>query len=206
MNAKTLLRAELALMVAIIGLALIAPHRFVGWLARPGWYLHVKLAHILSVTLFFANVVIGTLWETRSLRSLRPEIIRHTYETVAWMDAFFTAPLILVAVLSGLSLGTLLGGVFSMAWLVVSLVLFALSGIVWLALDIPSQYRVKRLFAKEREGAPSLDPELLRLLRFRRTLNIVTIVPLFVVFALMVHKPEIGALRGWLAPSEAPPP
>lgn len=204
MSAKTALRIELAAMAALVLVAVVAPHRFVSWLAQPGLYLHAKLVHILSVTLFFANVVIGTLWETRSLRSGEPQIIRHTYETVAWMDAFFTVPLILVAVLSGLSLGTLLGGVFSMGWLVVSLVIFGLSGVAWLALDIPSQYRVKSLMAAQPAGATSLGPELLGLLRFRRALNLITIAPLLVVFGLMVHKPEIAWLRPWLAPPEAP--
>ena len=187
-----MLRIDIAVMTVIVVTAIVVPRRFVGWLVVPNGYLHVKLAHILSVTLFFANVVIGTLWESRSLRSGRPEIVRHTYETVAWMDAFFTAPLIIVAVLSGLSLGTMLGGVFAMGWLVVSLAIFVLSGMVWLALDIPSQYRVKRLFAAQGPDATAIDAELLRVLRFRRTLNIATIVPLFVVFALMVHKPEFA--------------
>lgn len=205
MTARTLLRAELAAMAAMVAFAIVAPHRFVGLLARPDLYVHAKFAHILSVTLFFANVVIGTLWETKGLRSGRPEVIRFTYETVAWLDAFFTVPLILVAVLSGLMLGTLLGGVFSMGWLVLGLALFVLSGVVWLALDVPSQYRAKRLSAAEPAEAASISPELLRVLRFRRTLNVVTIVPLLVVFGLMVHKPDIAFLRPWLAPAQAAP-
>lgn len=204
MKAGQLLRFELALMAWIVAFAVVAPHRFVALLARPELYVHAKFVHVLAVTLFFANVVIGTLWETKSLRSGRPEIVRFTYETVAWLDAFFTVPLILVAVLSGLMLGTLLGGVFSMGWLVLALALFVLSGVVWLAFDIPSQYRAKKLSAALPSGETTIAPELLRVLRFRRSLNLITIVPLLVVFGLMVHKPDIAILRPWLAPSESP--
>lgn len=90
-----------------------------------------------------------------------------------------------------------------MGWLVVALAIFVLSGVTWLALDVPSQYRVKRLFAAQDADASVLAPELLRVLRFRRTLNLVTIIPLFVVFALMVHKPEIAPLRNHLPPPKA---
>ena len=191
-------------MAAIIAFASIAPHRFVALLAQPQLYMHAKLAHILTATMFFANVVIGTLWESRSLASGQPNIIRHTYETVRWLDAFLTAPLILVAVVSGLMLATLMGGVFSMGWLVVALALFVASGIVWLAFDIPSQYRVSALFAKMPADAAVVGPELLRVLRFRRTLNIVAIAPLLAVFALMVHKPPVELLARWLATRASP--
>ena len=198
MNTRLLLRIELALIAAIVAFAVIAPHRFVTLLAHPQLYMHAKLAHILAATMFFANVVIGTLWESRSLRSGKSEIIRHTYETVRWLDAVFTAPLIIVAVLSGLMLATLMGGVFSMGWLVVALALFVSSGIVWLALDIPSQYRVSALFAKLPADAEAAGPELLRVLRFRRALNIFAVLPLLVVFGLMVHKPDVAFVMRWL--------
>ena len=62
------------------------PHGFEAFLSRPELYLHAKLAHVLAATLFFGNVVIGTIWETRSLVSKRAEIIRYTYATVAWLE------------------------------------------------------------------------------------------------------------------------
>jgi uncharacterized membrane protein len=157
-TAKRALVVQLGIMSLLIALAFIFPERFTAILkAHPELYLHAKLAHILSATLFFGNVVIGTIWETRSLLSKRLELIRHTYETVAWLDAFFTAPLILVAVLSGLMLGTLLGGVFSMGWLTLAFGLFVLSGLVWVAFDIPTQKRVKRIFAELPAGGGAGD-------------------------------------------------
>jgi uncharacterized membrane protein len=143
-------------------------------------------------------MVIGTIWETRSLLSKRAEIIRYTYETVAWLDAVFTAPLILVALVSGLMLGTLAGGVFSIGWLVVAFAIFALSGVVWLALDVPTQYRMKRLMSDVPRDADELPEAVLRLLRFRLALNMGAIALLLVVFTLMVHKPDLPSVQRWL--------
>ena len=138
--------------------------------------------------------MIGTLWETRSLMSKNPEVIRHTYQTVVWLDAVFTAPLILISVLSGILLGTVLGGVWSMNWLAAGFTLFLISGGLWVALDIPTQYKANRLFQQVPPGAVTLPPELLRVLRLRVGINLFTILPLLVIFYLMVHKPELAWL------------
>jgi uncharacterized membrane protein len=110
----------------------------------------------------------------------------------------FTAPLILVALVSGLMLGTLAGGVFSIGWLVVAFAIFALSGVVWLALDVPTQYRMKRLMSDVPRDADELPEAVLRLLRFRLALNMGAIALLLVVFTLMVHKPDLPSVQRWL--------
>jgi uncharacterized membrane protein len=194
-----MLVVQLAAMATLIACAVLFPQRVTSMLAQPALYLHAKLVHVLCVTLFFGNVVIGTLWETRSLLSHRAEVIRHTYQTVAWLDAFFTAPLILLSVVSGLVLAAGLGGLFAIGWLTLAFALFIGSGVVWIAVDIPTQYQVKRLFAGVPPGADALPPELMRVLRFRLGLNCMAVVPLLVVFALMVHKPRLPALTAWLA-------
>ena len=199
MKTRRALLASLVVMGLLIAIAVVAPHRVEDFLRRPQLYLHAKFVHVLSVSLFLGNVVIGTLWETRSLLSKRAEIIRYTYETVAWLDAVFTAPLILLVVVSGLMLGTIAGGVFTLAWLVVAFATFALTGLVWLALDIPTQYRVKRLFREAPAEVAELPAPLLRVLRFRVVLNAGAVVSLLVVLFLMVHKPELPAVQRWLA-------
>jgi uncharacterized membrane protein len=198
MKTRPALLASVGAMALLVALAVAFPHGFEAFLRRPELYLHAKLAHVLAATLFFGNVVIGTIWETRSLVSKRAEIIRYTYATVAWLDAVFTAPLILVALVSGLMLGTLAGGVFSIGWLVVAFAIFALSGLVWLALDIPTQYRVKRLMDDVPLDAKELPEAVLRLLRFRVVLNVGAIALLLVVLTLMVHKPDLPSVQRWL--------
>lgn len=175
----------------LLSCGFLFPKNFTAMLERPELYLHVKFIHILCVTLFFANTVIGSIWEMRSLYSGRPVIIEHTYKTVLWLDAVFTAPLIIFSVLSGIMLGTILGGVWSMGWLSIAFLLFLLSGAVWLAADLPNQHKVNHLFATLPPGSEVLPPELKRLLWRRMLINFLGFAPLLVIFFLMVHKPDL---------------
>ena len=196
MNRKTALLVQLGMMAALIAGAFLYPHELTALLtARPRIYLHAKFLHVLTATLFFGNVVIGTLWEARSLVARRLDVIRHTYETVAWLDAFFTAPLILIAVLTGVTLGTFLGGVFSMGWLTLAFGLFILSGVAWIAVDIPTQARVRRIFSELAPATHDVPRELLRVLRLRLWLNLLAIVPLLIVLYLMVQKPDLSVFH-----------
>ncbi len=197
LKTKHILYFNISIMALLIVSALLFPAGFKAMLEKPDFYLHAKFIHILAVTLFFGNTVIGTIWEVRSLVSGRPEIIRYTFKTVAWLDAVFTAPLIIVSVVSGIMLGTILGGVWSMGWLSISFLLFLLSGLVWIVADIPSQYRMNRLFEALQPGCESLPPELKRLLWRRMGINFMGSAPLLIIFFLMVHKPEMPLVVSW---------
>lgn len=197
MKTKHLLGFYLTVMAVLLVWGLCFPQTFLALMEQPDFYLHAKFFHILSVTLFFANVVIGTVWETRSLLSKKTEIIRYTYKTVTWLDAVFTAPLILVSVLSGIMLGTILGGVWNIGWLSVAFSLFLFSGAVWLVADIPTQYQVNKLFASVAPGEQTLPPRLMKLLWFRLGINCFSVIPLLIIFVLMIHKPEVPKVASW---------
>lgn len=188
----------LFLMGALIVVGLLFPVAFLHFFTQPEFYLHAKFIHIVSVTLVFSNAVIGTLWETRSLYLGDVKIIRYTYSTVVWLDALLTAPMILLSVLTGILMGTTLGGVWTIGWLSIAFALFLFSGVVWLLFDIPSQYKIKRLFLTLPKEAESLPPELLTLLKFRLKLNLFTLVPFLFIFYLMVLKPELRSLASYL--------
>jgi len=142
--------------------------------------------------------VIGTIWETRSLLNGRPEIIRYTYHTVVWLDAVFTAPLILISVLSGIMLATILGGVGEIGWVSNALLLFLLSGVVWISADIPTQYRIKRHFEALAGDCRELPRPLRRLLWWRMAISAAGTLPLLVIFYLMIHKPALPTVAAWL--------
>jgi uncharacterized membrane protein len=187
----------LILMGGMFIAALVFPNQFTSFLNRPSLYPHVLFVHIVATTLFFANAVIGILWEHRSLASGRPAAILHTYETVSWLDARFSSPLIVVSLIAGIMLSVMLGDIWQIGWLSVAFLLFILSGLVWVASDIPTQYRVKRLIADADPEAPALPHELVRLLRLRLWISIAGVVPLVVVFILMVYKPAITPVAAW---------
>ncbi|HOW99502.1 MAG TPA: DUF2269 family protein [Deltaproteobacteria bacterium] len=194
MKTKHLLFASLAIMAGLIAFALLFRDRFLALLNQPALAVHARFVHIAAATVFFANAAIGMLWERRSLLSGRKEVILQTYETVAWLDARLSSPLIILSLVAGLVLGVTGGGLFETGWLSWSFFLFLFSGIFWVLSDIPTQYKVKRLMAGIDPEDPALPAELIRLLRLRWWISLAGVAPLVVVFLFMVYKPALVPL------------
>lgn len=197
MKTKHVLWISLAAMAGLIAFAVLFRAEFTALLNRPDAYRHALFVHVAAATMFFANAVVGMLWERRSLASGRKDVILHTYETVAWLDARLSSPLILLSLVAGLMLSVLMGDLWGIGWLASGFVLFLLSGLVWVASDIPTQYRLKRLMAGLDPADSALPEELIRLLRLRWWISLAGVLPLVVVFALMVYKPDIPAPAAW---------
>lgn len=197
MKTKRVLVVFLAIMAGMILFAVLFPVAFRALLDQPALYGHALFVHVVSATLFFGNAVVGMLWEAQSLRSGRKDVILHTYATVSRLDALFSSPLIVLSVMAGLMLSMIMGDMWSIGWLSLGFLLFLLSGVAWIASDIPTQYRVKKLVAGLDPGDEALPPELTRLLRMRLWVSLAGVLPLVVVFALMVYKPEILPVGKW---------
>ncbi|MBW6462970.1 MAG: DUF2269 domain-containing protein [Firmicutes bacterium] len=198
MKSKYALVGFLAIMAGMIGFAVLFQETFITLLKHPVMYSHARFLHIIAVTLFFANAVVGILWEQRSLASGSKEVILHTYNTVAFLDSHFSSPLIILSVLGGLSLSFNTGELWQIGWLSVSFLLFILSGIFWTASDIPTQYKIKQLMSSLKPEDQTLPDELIRLLKMRLWISLAGVVPLLIIFILMVYKPEITAVAEWL--------
>ncbi len=197
MKSKFFLVGFLAIMAGMIVFAILFQETFIALLKHPALYSHARFLHIAAATLFFANAVVGMLWEQRSLASGSKEVILHTYNTVAFLDSRFSSPLIILTLLGGLSLSFNRGELWQVGWLSVSFLLFLLSGIFWIVSDIPTQYKVKKLMSSLKPGDQTLPGELIRLLKLRWWISMAGIVPLVIVFILMVYKPEITAVADW---------
>jgi uncharacterized membrane protein len=194
MKTKHVLFGFLALMAGLIVFAAIFKEGFAAFLNRPALRGHALFVHVLAATLFFANAVLGMVWERRSLASGGKEAILHTYNTVAWIDARISSPLIVLSLISGLMLSFIMGDLWEIGWLSTGFVLFMLSGIFWIVGDIPTQYKVKRLTAGLDAGDQTLPEELIKLLKLRWWISLAGVAPLIVVFALMVYKPDMPSL------------
>lgn len=197
MKTKYVLYVFLAIMAGLIGFAVFFKAEFVALLARPALRGHALFVHIAAATLFFANAVVGMIWEKRSLASGSKEVILHTYATVAWIDARFSSPLIILSLVSGLMLAFILGDLWTIGWLSTAFVLFMLSGLFWIVSDIPTQYKIKRLMAGLKADDQALPEALSRLLRLRWWISLGGVAPLAAVFALMVYKPDMTAVGMW---------
>jgi uncharacterized membrane protein len=197
MKTKRVLVIFLSIMAAMIVLAVVFSDQLTALLDRPALYRHALFTHIVAVTLFFANAVIGILWESRSLTAGRAGVILHTYKTVTWLDARVSSPLIVVSLISGIMLSIMMGDMWQIGWLSLAFLLFLFSGLVWVASDIPTQYKIKKLLAEVDPDQQTLPGELMRILKIRMWISMAGVAPLLAVFVLMVYKPEIAPVAQW---------
>lgn len=193
-TSKPILFLFLFIMAGMIITGIIFYSEIKELLIRSSLYPHALFTHIFAVTLFFANAVVGILWEARSLASGRKDVILHTYNTVAWLDARFSSPLIIISVISGIMLTLMYGDIWRIGWLSLAFFLFIFSGIVWVLGDIPSQYKIKTMMSNLESDNQDMPEELIRLLKMRLWISLAGVLPLIVVFILMVYKPEIKPL------------
>ena len=196
-KAKFILIILWVIVVGVLLLAVLFKDFFTSLLPGLNLYRLTLLFHNISVSLFFANAVIGMMWESRSLSSGNKEVLLHTYKTVTHLDSVFSTPLIVLTLISGLAMTYSRGSLWEVGWLSVSFLLFILSGVIWIASDIPTQYKVKRLLAELQNSKGGIPEELTRLLKLRWWIGILGVLPLVIVFFLMVYKPDVTAVAYW---------
>lgn len=107
-------------------------------------YLHdfYKTLHVLGGVLFLGNIIITGIWMFLAQRSKNIPVVQFAIKAVNWMDVFFTAPGAALILLSGLLQAPHHGGVYTQSWILAGLILFSLSGVIWLLFLIPDQHRL----------------------------------------------------------------
>ena len=188
----------LAVMAAMILTAIFFKEDFLSLMQQPLIQKHARMLHIAAATIFFANAVVGMIWERRSLATGNKQIVLYTYQTVTLLDTLLSSPLIILSLIGGLSLSFRIGELMQIGWLSVGFLLFLLSGLVWVITDIPTQYKVKRLIASIQPEDQALPAELIRIMKLRWWIGIAGVLPLVAAFVLMVYKPDMTAVADWL--------
>lgn len=146
-----------------------------------------KSLHILGAVLFLGNIIITGIWMFLAEKSKNINIIQFAVKAVNWMDVFFTAPGAALILLTGLVQATHHGGFYTQSWILAGLILFSLSGIIWLIVLIPDQHRLIKL-SGENDSPPKKFYEVLHRWYFWGI--IATILPL-ISLAIMVLKPKL---------------
>ncbi|MET0656931.1 MAG: DUF2269 family protein [Steroidobacteraceae bacterium] len=107
-------------------------------------YLTLKLLHIFGVVLFLGNIITAVLWKSLADRSNDARVIAYAMEGIIAADRYFTVPGVGLILVTGISLMITSGYSFlGTTWVWQSLVLFAISGIVFMAFLAPLQRRLR---------------------------------------------------------------
>ncbi|GAA0134917.1 hypothetical protein YSY43_17570 [Paenibacillus sp. YSY-4.3] len=98
------------------------------------------LLHLAGVILFVGNIITAAFWKVRADLQKNPVVIHHTVKNVMLADIVFTLPGLLFVIISGIVMAVQAKiSMHGLNWLTLSLVLFSITGVVWLAILLPLQ-------------------------------------------------------------------
>jgi uncharacterized membrane protein len=155
-------------------------------------YAWMKVLHIIAVVLFLGNIITGVFWHRHAARTRDPRLLAHTVEGVIRSDRLFTMPGVFVIIATGVLAAMQVGlPLLKTGWILWSLVLFAISGLMFGIQVAPLQRKLLAL-AQAGVGKGSFDYASYHRLavRWEITGTIATLTPL-IALVLMVTKPAL---------------
>lgn len=154
-------------------------------------YFAIKLVHIVSATLLFGTGLGTAFFMWSAYRSGNLQALRVTNRHVVIADWLFTAPAVVVQLVSGLWLVSFLRIPLGSAWFVSVSGLFVLIGLCWLPV-VWIQVRLSKLIAEN--AVTDLSPGYRRLMAIWVGLGIPAFLSMLVLFGLMVFKPGVSRI------------
>ncbi len=155
-------------------------------------YVWLKVLHIVAVVLFLGNIITGVFWHRHAARTRDPHLLARTVEGVIRSDRLFTMPGVLVIIATGVLMAMQLGlPLLKTGWILWSLVLFAISGLLFGTQVAPLQRKLLAL-AQAGSSKATFDYDAYHRVaaRWELTGAIATLTPL-AALVLMVMKPAL---------------
>jgi len=117
-------------------------------------YVMLKIAHILSVTLFFGTGLGSVYYKLRADRSGDVALMAATMKSVVLADNIFTIPSAILLPLTGVGMCQVGGLALTTQWVLVGFGLYVLAGLTWL----PAYFLQYRMLKFADEAAQTGEP------------------------------------------------
>ena len=117
-------------------------------------YLWLKVIHLLGVVMFLGNIIITGWWKYRADSTRNPQILAFAQRQVTLTDWIFTGGGAAILLGAGMMNVAMYGLSYSSKWLGWGMSLFILSGVIWVAILIPTQIKQAKMaeaFSKANE-------------------------------------------------------
>jgi uncharacterized membrane protein len=109
-----------------------------------------NLLHLVGVILFFAGFFGALLSQRFADRTQDPGIVAHTFKMMNFTDRWLTPIAIVLILVGGFGAASRTGlSIVQTGWILWSLVLFGISGVIFLARALPLQLRIESLARTE---------------------------------------------------------
>jgi uncharacterized membrane protein len=155
------------------------------------WADILRWAHVIGATVLFGTGAGIAFFMLMAQRTGRADLVAHVAGTVVIADTIFTATAVIAQPVTGVLLARTVGWPLSEGWIVLSLLLYIVTGLFWLPV-VWIQIRIRNLARQAViENAP-LPAEEKRLFRIWFACGFPAFAAVLAILWLMVTKPEIG--------------
>jgi uncharacterized membrane protein len=155
------------------------------------WTDILRWMHVIGATVLFGTGAGIAFFMLMAQRTGRPEIVAHVAGTVVVADAVFTAAAVIVQPISGVLLARASGWSLSEGWIVLSLLLYVVTGLFWLPV-VWIQIRIRNLARQAAIDTGPLPAEEKRLFRIWFACGFPAFAAVLAILWLMITRPEIG--------------
>ena len=155
------------------------------------WVDILRWLHIIGATIFFGTGAGIAFFMLMAQRTGRADLVAHVAGTVVIADTIFTATAVIVQPITGVLLAQAMGWPLSEGWIVLSLLLYVVTGLFWLPV-VWIQIRIRNLARQAAIENTPLPAEEKRLFRIWFACGFPAFAAVLAILWLMVTRPEIG--------------
>jgi uncharacterized membrane protein len=155
------------------------------------WADILRWAHVIGATVLFGTGAGIAFFMLMAQRTGRADIVAHVAGTVVVADTIFTATAIIVQPITGVLLARAVGWPLSEGWIVLSLLLYVVTGLFWLPV-VWIQIRIRNLARQAVLENALLPTEEKRLFRIWFACGFPAFGAVLAILWLMVTRPEIS--------------
>ena len=103
-------------------------------------YYAFKVVHLFGVVLFLGNIIVTAVWKVMADQTGDPRIVAYAQRLVTLTDWIFTAGGVVLILVGAYGMAAVAGlNLRGTTWLVWGQALFAVSGLIWVFILIPTQ-------------------------------------------------------------------
>jgi uncharacterized membrane protein len=144
--------------------------------------------HIGSVILLLGVGGGSAFYKFMADRSNNLEVILHTNKTVVLVDWLFTTPSVILQPITGIMLANLMRMPLTTPWILASIILYALSIILWIV-AVYLQIKMKIMAIQAKKEKLSLDDTYAIYVKWWIILGFLSFFSMVSIFILMIFKP-----------------
>ncbi|AOF94497.1 DUF2269 domain-containing protein [Sinorhizobium sp. RAC02] len=155
----------------------------------PVWLDVLRLLHVAGVAVLFGTGAGIAFFMVIAHRTRNPVLIAHVAGTVVIADTLFTATAVVLQPITGYLLAREIGWSLSEGWIVISLLLYVLTGLFWLPV-VAIQISLRNLARAAAAGNETLPPAYFLLYRIWFACGFPAFFAVIGILWLMLAKPS----------------